>query len=161
MASSPPLVSKVRFGAFELDPSAGRLFKAGIPLKLQPQPFRVLLLLVGRPGQLVRREEIQQHLWGDSTFVDFERGINFSINQIRAVLCDDAERPRYIETLPRLGYRFIATLQDENGEADGRALPSSRIPARNLLRGNQPVSSFKRLRPFLYFLLLALAVLVA
>ena len=69
---------KVRFGAFELDPAAGKLFKSGIPIKLQPQPLRVLLLLTERPGQVVTREEIQQCLWGDSTFVDFERGINFS-----------------------------------------------------------------------------------
>src|SRR5215471_8799273 len=156
-----PVSPKVKFGAFELDAATRKLVKGGIPIALRPQPFRVLLILTGRPGQVVTRDEIKRCLWGDSTFVDCERGINFSINQIRAVLCDDAEKPRYIETLPRLGYRFIATLQDENGEADGRALPSSRIPARNLLRGNQPVSSFKRLRPFLYFLLLALAVLVA
>ena len=107
MALPVPDSPRVRFGPYELDPSAGRLLKSGIPLKLQPQPFRVLLLLVNRVGQVVTRQEIQSHLWGDSTFVDFERGINFSINQIRAVLCDDAEKPRYIETLPRVGYRFI------------------------------------------------------
>ena len=107
MASPVPDSPHVRFGPYELDPSAGRLLKEGIPLKLQPQPFRILLLLTSRPGQVVTREEIRRHLWGDSTFVDFERGINFSINQIRTVLCDDAEKPRYIETLPRVGYRFI------------------------------------------------------
>ena len=107
MASPVPDSPHVRFGPYELDTSARRLLRSGIPLKLQPQPFRVLLLLTSRPGQVVSREEIQRHLWGDSTFVDFERGINFSINQIRAVLCDNAEKPRYIETLPRVGYRFI------------------------------------------------------
>ena len=91
MASPVPDSPRVRFGPFEMDPSAGRLLKSGIHLKLQPQPFRVLLLLTSRAGQVVTREEIQSHLWGDSTFVDFERGINFSINQIRGVLCDDAE----------------------------------------------------------------------
>jgi TolB-like protein len=69
------------------------------------------LLLASRPGQVVAREEIQRHLWGDATFVDFERGINFSINQIRAALCDDAEKPRYVETLPRIGYRFIGAIE--------------------------------------------------
>src|ERR1700730_10757875 len=80
---------------------------AGALVRLQPQPFRVLLLLVERAGQLVKREEIQRCLWKDSTFVDFDHGINFSINQIRVALADNAEEPRYVETLPRRGYRFI------------------------------------------------------
>lgn len=105
--------AKVRFGGFELDVAAGRLLRRGIPIKLQPQPLRVLLLLTDRPGQIVTREEIQRCLWGDSTFVDFERGINFSINQIRCILGDDVKRPRYIETLPRIGYRFIAPIASE------------------------------------------------
>jgi Tol biopolymer transport system component/DNA-binding winged helix-turn-helix (wHTH) protein len=108
MASPLPASPKIRFAAFELDAAAGQLLKSGIPIKLQPQPLRVLLLLTGRPGHVVTREEIQRCLWDDSTFVDFERGINFSINQIRAALGDNAEKPRYIETLPRIGYRFIA-----------------------------------------------------
>ena len=101
---------KMRFGAFELNQSSGTIRKGGIPVKLQPQPFRVLLLLVGSAGRVVSRDEIQRCLWGDSTFVDFERGINFSINQIRSALCDSAEKPRYVETLPRVGYRFIASV---------------------------------------------------
>jgi serine/threonine protein kinase/Tol biopolymer transport system component len=107
MASSKPSSPILRFGPFELDAAAGRLLKSGTPIKLQPQPFRVLLLLIERAGQVVTREEIQQCVWGDSTFVDFEHGINFSINQIRGALCDGAEKPRYIETVPRRGYRFI------------------------------------------------------
>jgi TolB-like protein/DNA-binding winged helix-turn-helix (wHTH) protein len=109
----PATPAKFRFGSFELDPVTGELRKSGILLKLQPQPFSVLELLVKRSGQLVTREEIQHHLWRDSTFVDFEHGINFSINQIRAVLADNAEKPRYVETLPRRGYRFIATVEPE------------------------------------------------
>src|ERR1700730_15163239 len=84
---------------------------AGALVRLQPQPFRVLLLLVERAGQLVTREEIQRCLWKDSTFVDFEHGINFSINQIRVALEDDAEKPHYVETLPRRGYRFIEAVE--------------------------------------------------
>jgi TolB-like protein/DNA-binding winged helix-turn-helix (wHTH) protein/Tfp pilus assembly protein PilF len=102
-----PTSARIHFGLFELDPAAGTIHKGGIPIKLQPQPYRVLLLLIANAGQVVSREKIQQHLWGDSTFVDFERGINFSINQIRAALCDSAEKPRYIQTLPRVGYRFV------------------------------------------------------
>ena len=100
-----------RFGTFELDPRSEELRKAGTPVKLQPQPLRVLLLLARRQGELVTREEIKQKLWGDETFGDFERGINFSINQIRAALGDDVQTPRYVETLPRRGYRFIAPVE--------------------------------------------------
>jgi DNA-binding winged helix-turn-helix (wHTH) protein len=114
MASPAP--AKIRFGTFELDVTSGELRKSGILLELQPQPFRVLLLLIEKAGQVVTREEIQRCLWTDSTFVDFEHGINFSINQIRGALADNAERPRYIETLPKRGYRFIGTVARENGE---------------------------------------------
>ncbi len=100
----------IRFGAFELDAASSELRKAGILLKIHPQPLRVLMLLLERPGQIVTREEIRRCLWGNNTFVDFERGINFCVKQIRAVLADDAERPRYIQTLPRRGYRFIAAV---------------------------------------------------
>jgi TolB-like protein/Tfp pilus assembly protein PilF len=101
----------IRFGAFELDAAKGELRKEGILLKMYPQPLRVLLLLAERPGQTVTREEIQHSLWGDNTFVNFERGINFCINQVRVALGDDAEEPRYVETLPRRGYRFIAPVK--------------------------------------------------
>jgi TolB-like protein/Tfp pilus assembly protein PilF len=100
--------SVIRFGAFELDAASGELRKAGVSLKIHPQPLRVLQLLAENPGQTVTREDIQHCLWGDNTFVDFERGINFCVNQIRATLGDDAEKPRYVETIPRRGYRFIA-----------------------------------------------------
>jgi eukaryotic-like serine/threonine-protein kinase len=110
MASSAPTPPVIRFGAFELDAARSELRKSDISLKIHPQPFRVLMLLAERPGQIVSREEIQRCLWGDNTFVDYERGINFCINQIRGALGDDAENPRYVETLPRRGYRFIASV---------------------------------------------------
>ena len=113
MASTPSESPKIRFGPFELDEAAGRLLKAGTPLKLAPQPLKVLSLLIRKKGQVVTREEIQKSLWGETTFVDYQHGINFSVNQIRAALCDDAEKPRYIETLPRIGYRFIAPVNEE------------------------------------------------
>jgi DNA-binding winged helix-turn-helix (wHTH) protein/TolB-like protein len=108
-----PTSTRFRFDAFELDPASGELRKAGRPLKLQPQPFRVLTLLIEHADQVVSREEIQRCLWQDSTFVDFEHGINFSINQIRAALGDSAAKPRYVETLPRRGYRFVGKLEQE------------------------------------------------
>jgi DNA-binding winged helix-turn-helix (wHTH) protein/dipeptidyl aminopeptidase/acylaminoacyl peptidase len=113
MSSIAPTSPNLRFGPFELDGVAGELRKAGILIKLQPQPFRVLQLLVNRAGTVVTREDIKRDLWSDSTFVDFEHGINFAINQIRAALADNADSPRYIETLPRRGYRFIAQVEHE------------------------------------------------
>lgn len=107
----PTTTPYLRFGPFELDATAGELRKAGTLIKLQPQPFRLLQFLAERTGSVVTREEIQQYLWSESTFVDFEHGINFSIRQIRGALADDAENPRYVETLPRRGYRFIAQVQ--------------------------------------------------
>lgn len=111
MASPTPVPARIHFDAFELDAASGELRKAGILLKLRPQPFRVLLLLIEQAGQVVSREEIQRCLWAESTFVDFEHGINFSINQIRSALADSAENPRYVETIPRRGYRFIGAVE--------------------------------------------------
>jgi Tol biopolymer transport system component/DNA-binding winged helix-turn-helix (wHTH) protein len=132
MALPPPESRRLTFGVFTADPSLGRLLKDGTPVKLAPQPFKVLLLLIERRGVMVGREEIREHLWGNSTFVDFERGINFSINQIRAALSDDVERPRYIETLPKIGYRFIAEVTEQNGHPDsavvGKTSPISGPP---------------------------------
>src|SRR5450759_1615600 len=105
MALSASEVSLLRFGVIELDLKTGELRKAGVLLHLPPQPFKILALLASRPGQLVMREEIQQQIWGSETFVDFELGLNAAIKSIRDVLADDPERPRYIQTLPRRGYR--------------------------------------------------------
>jgi TolB-like protein/DNA-binding winged helix-turn-helix (wHTH) protein/Tfp pilus assembly protein PilF len=106
----------LRFGTFELDPSSNELRKAGALVKLQSQHFQLLVLLAERAGQVVTREEIRQALWDNQTFVDFDRSINFCINQIRAALDDDPQSPRYIETLPRKGYRFIAQVIDAGEE---------------------------------------------
>ena len=117
MPPRTPTSPRLRFGAFVLDPSSGQLRKNDTLLRLPPQPFRLLQLLAERAGTVVTREEIQNCLWTEATFVDFEHGINFSINQIRATLADDADRPRYIETLPRRGYRFIAPVEVLNGNS--------------------------------------------
>lgn len=99
-----------RFGDFELDVDTGELRRKNRRLKLQPQPFKLLLLLVRKKGALVTREEIRQELWPDGTFVDFDQSVNFSIKQIRDVLSDEADRPLYVETVPKRGYRFIAPI---------------------------------------------------
>jgi Tol biopolymer transport system component/DNA-binding winged helix-turn-helix (wHTH) protein len=100
-------MSLLRFGVIELDLKTGELRKAGTLIHLPPQPFKILALLASRPGQLVTREEIQQQIWGSETFVDFELGLNAAIKSIRDVLGDNPEAPRYIQTLPRRGYRFV------------------------------------------------------
>jgi DNA-binding winged helix-turn-helix (wHTH) protein len=98
----------LHFGAFELDLEAGKLLKNGRTVRLQPQPFRLLCLLVSQPGRLVTREEIQAALWKDETFVDFEQGVNFAIKQVREALGDRAESSVYVQTVPKRGYRFVA-----------------------------------------------------
>src|SRR5688572_14731451 len=97
----------LRFGPFELDPRTGELRRGGELVPLAPQPFRLLLTLAERPGELVTREELRTKVWGDGTFVDYERGLNFCVLQARAALGDDAKNPQYIETLPKRGYRFV------------------------------------------------------
>src|SRR5437667_9974367 len=98
----------LRFGTFEVDVSAGELRKQGVLIKLQEQPFRVLTLLLQRPGEVVTREELRSSTWPADTFVDFDSSLNTSINKLREALGDSADNPRFIETLPRRGYRFIA-----------------------------------------------------
>src|SRR3974377_466281 len=97
----------LRFRVFELDPSARELRKHGVRIKLQDQPFAVLLVLLEKPGQLVTKEELQQRLWPADTFVEFDKGIYNAIKPLREPLGDQAETPRYIETIPKRGYRFV------------------------------------------------------
>lgn len=111
VTTAPSTPALLRFGIYELDLKNGELRKAGQRLKLQPQPFKVLTILAVRAGETVTREEIQHQVWGEELFVDFERGLNVCIQQIRGALNDDADAPRYIETLPKRGYRFLATVE--------------------------------------------------
>src|SRR5215469_16557313 len=107
----PATTEPLRFGVFEIDPSARELRKHGVRIKLQDQPFAVLLILLEKPGQLVTREELQQRLWPAQTFVEFDKGIYNAMKRLRETLDDGAETPRYIETIPKRGYRFIAELR--------------------------------------------------
>jgi len=100
----------VRFGPFEADPRAGELRKHGVKLKLVGQPFEVLAMLLECPGELVTREELRARLWPTDTFVDFDHGLNAAVNKLRDALNDSAEKPNYVETLPRRGYRFISAV---------------------------------------------------
>lgn len=111
---SAPFV--LRFGLFELDLRSGQLTKSGIPVRLQAQPCQVLGALLKQPGQVVTREELRQLIWPDGTFVDFEVGLNAAIRRLRHALGDSADNPRFVETVPRQGYRFIAPVQAVNAQ---------------------------------------------
>ncbi|HUI51709.1 MAG TPA: winged helix-turn-helix domain-containing protein [Terriglobales bacterium] len=117
MSSAPQPPSVLRFGLFEADLRSGELRKSGIRLKIQDRPFQILSILLAQPGQLVTREHIQKRLWPEDTFVDFEHGLNTAINKLRDVLSDQADNPRFIETLPKRGYRFIAPVSSGDGDA--------------------------------------------
>lgn len=97
-----------RFGPFEADEATGQLRKHGVQIKLHGQPFQILLSLLERPGDLVTREELQQLLWREQTFVDFDHGLNTAVNKLRQTLGDSAGKPHYVETVPGKGYRFLA-----------------------------------------------------
>jgi DNA-binding winged helix-turn-helix (wHTH) protein len=97
----------MRFGVFEVDLQAGELRKSGLKIKLQDQPFQILALLLERPGQVVTREELRQKLWSEDTFVEFDHSVNSAVKKLRQALGDDSDNPRFIETLPRRGYRFL------------------------------------------------------
>ena len=112
----------IRFGLFEFDPHSGELRKQGIKIRLQGQPVEILSMLLARPGELVTRDELQKKLWPDDTFVDFDPSLNAAMKRLRAALGDSAETPRFIETLARRGYRFIAPV-DAAGPSSGRASP--------------------------------------
>ncbi len=131
MAFPGSLPQTIRFDSFELDIGNRELLKRGHKVKLQPRPFDVLQLLVENAGRIVTREEIRERIWDADTFVDFERSINFAINQVRAALKDDPESPRFIETVPKRGYRFIAAIETAGGgvlDVPNRPVLVARMP---------------------------------
>jgi Tol biopolymer transport system component/DNA-binding winged helix-turn-helix (wHTH) protein len=125
MTSNYP--QRVRFGPFEADLETHELWKNGIKVKLGGQPFEILALLLNRPGQMVSREELQKEIWAADTFVDFNHGLNAAVNKLRETLSDSAEEPKYIETLPRRGYRFIGKIENAvSGAAIAESQPTER-----------------------------------
>ncbi len=121
--------SELRFGSYRLDLANEELTRDGQAVKLQPQPLKLLGLLASQHGRVVRREEIREALWHDDTFVDFEHGINYCIRQIRDALGDDAEHPRYVETVPRKGYRFVGSAIESLEPAS----PAQSVPGRRAI----------------------------
>src|SRR5438128_10666773 len=113
MNGAPKDERLVRFSVFELDLDSGELFREGRKLKLQGQPFELLVALLERPGAVLTREELRQRVWPSDTAGDFDHGLNRAINKVREALGDSADSPRFIETLPRRGYRFIGPIQQE------------------------------------------------
>src|SRR5579863_2660288 len=133
MQEFPSSVRSVRFGAFEIDLRTGELRKKGIRIKLQGQPFVLLITLLKQRGELVTREELRRTLWPGDTFIDFDHSLGTGINKLREVLGDSAANPRFIETLPRRGYRFIAPIQTVGAAEDppvvSEAPPEEQAPA--------------------------------
>lgn len=118
MEQNHSLPRNVRFGVFEADMEAGELRKHGLRLKLSEQPFQILMMLVARPGEVVSREVLRERLWPSDTFVDFDHGLNNAVMRLREVLGDSSDHPRFIETLPRRGYRFIAPVELKGAQAN-------------------------------------------
>lgn len=148
--SVPPNNMRVaRFGVFELDLNAGELRKSGVRLRLQGQPIQVLTLLLERAGDVVTREELREKLWAADTFVDFDHSLNTAINKVREALGDSASSPRFVETLARRGYRFIAPVQ---GPVQAPIQISSQIAAPAEIASDPPVrTSEPPAKPFPVF----------
>ena len=165
----------IRFGVFEVDLNAAELRKSGLRIKLPEQPFQILTVLLEKPGELVTREELRNRLWQSDTFVDFDHGVNNAVGRLREVLGDSSDSPRFIETLPRRGYRFIAHVDESPW------LPSSSTPSQpeaqrqaSATPENQPASPasptsswasgeryFKQRRKFIVAVVVAIALLAS
>jgi len=162
---SPPV--SYRFGLFEADSRTGELRKQGRPLKVRGRPFDILLLLLRRPGEIVTREELRQNLWEADTFVDFDHGLNSAVNRLREALGDSAENPRFIETLPKRGYRFVAPVEAVAPEP-ARAIGPAAPPAPFVVPAEEPAvmatapsaAPFRVSRPSRIVLAIAAAALV-
>lgn len=125
MSSPSPSSGVVRFDLFEVDLRAGELYKAGHKIRLQIQPFHALALLLERPGEVVTRQEFEKKLWPGDTFVDFDHSLNTAIKKLRQALGDDKKKPRFVETLPKRGYRFIGNLKHTAPQLPAKAPASA------------------------------------
>ena len=133
----------IRFDVFEIDLQAGELRKQGRKVKVQEQPLRVLSLLLKRSGQVVTREELREQLWPADTFVDFDHGLNSAVARLREALRDSADKPRFIETIAKRGYRFIAPI-----EADNQPVANARAEAQDHTQNSSDRWNLSRLSLF-------------
>jgi len=140
MPEDDHLRKSFRFGVFELDLRSAELRKHGLRVRLQEQPFRVLTMLLEHPGEVVTREDLQKKLWPADTFVDFDHGLNKAINKIRDALSDSAESPRFVETVARRGYRFVAEVKAADSNSAAQPLPARPLPDR-LNQGEKSATS--------------------
>jgi DNA-binding winged helix-turn-helix (wHTH) protein/tetratricopeptide (TPR) repeat protein len=170
-AGTPAPKLRYRFGLFDVNPADGSLTRQGKHVKLQEQPFKLLVLMLERPSEVVLREEIRQRLWPSDTFVDFDKSLGVAVTKLRDALGDEAGNPRFIETLPRRGYRFVAQVERyEGGAADNSAATSSVIPKMEIDSAPVPVvpiatngstTSATKSRYFAGLILLALFLIAA
>ena len=164
MREDHQLRGRVRFGVFELDLRAGELRKHGLRVRLQEQPFQVLAMLLGNHGEVVTREELQKKLWPADTFVDFDHGLNKAINKIREALSDSAESPRFVETVARRGYRFLAEVKIADAAPVGSSELATQAPhaaeARDGPDAAGKLAMPKRLLPSLAWKISAFALLL-
>jgi DNA-binding winged helix-turn-helix (wHTH) protein len=138
MRDDVPSGGMLRFGGYQVDLRTGELRKQGRKVRLTGKPFQVLAVLLERPGELITRTELQSRLWSSDTFVDFEHGVNAAVQTLRRALCDSHKKPRFIETLPRRGYRFIATVERSDERIDSRGAS----PERSQAAGGAPQSEW-------------------
>src|SRR6185369_4636802 len=162
---NPPAL--VRFGPFSVDLSSGELWREGIRIKLQVQPFEILRVFLERPNELITRDELQRRIWPSDTFVDFERGLNKAINKLRDALCDTADDSRYIETVPKRGYRFLAQVEADPFVEREETIPAKSVPGPFLTeeaapKVETPASASRRWAiPFLVLLTVIAILLIA
>jgi DNA-binding winged helix-turn-helix (wHTH) protein len=142
MTEEKPAIRPIRFGPFEADLQAKELRKRGVRVRLPDQPFTLLAELLQRPGEVVTREELQARLWPSNTFVDFDRGLNKAMNRVRETLNDSAEEPRYIETIPRCGYRFIGEIEPVLSSPAVQPSPAATVSA--VPESPQPAAASRR-----------------
>jgi DNA-binding winged helix-turn-helix (wHTH) protein/TolB-like protein len=155
-----PIPSQIfRFGLFEADVALGTLTRKGVRVKIQDQPFRVLVTLLERPGEIVTREELRQKLWKEGTYVDFDGGLNVTLKKLRAALDDESDNPRFIETVPRRGYRFIAPVTGNRSASELERVEPPQIPHRQAPR-SVPAIAIIFGRIWLWASIVVLAILV-
>ena len=163
----PGNARRYRFGMFEVDPVQGELLRQGVRVKLQEQPFRLLILLLERAGEIVNREELRTRLWPENTFVEFDNSLNVAVRKLRDALRDDADEPRFIETVPRRGYRFLAPVSSTEGVQIPVLPPAPQSATPSLTTGASPGSialgsrQRRRSPTWMYFCAVAVLLLLA
>src|SRR5262245_58213468 len=156
-ASPQPDRRPVQFGVFELHPVSGELRKHGVRIRLQDQPFKLLLCLIETPGEICTREDLIQTIWPEGTFVDYERGLNVAVTRLRQVLGDSADAPRYIETIGRKGYRFIAPVERTQVGSVPTPPAAEAIAPRVLAQAARPATPSRRLWSYAAIVTIGLA----